>query len=294
MKNIYNFLEAIFWGAFKKRRDEHWGGVGGVGNTLKIKQSHFKMLQAKTTLLFSDWLIQGDSQGLEHLKTLLWWWFFLDKDILWTCCGVHIANLCLRWYIAIHPLFVQPRASFSHFVRKDQILAQWWRWFSLDTIASPVSLLNHSSGENHCSAVHACGCRRGVSTALTPPVPVGALGGDVQAGWGMTGSIFSLPEILLCLYKFWLEIFSFPVYSKELSKLEKLLKQELFSPLDQVMLYSVFNWGKKNFHNPVIPLFILFTLWSIIIFFNSVILIFHGLIHFSIPIVFYIVWSLRV
>lgn len=26
MKNIYNFLETIFWGAFKKRRDKHWAG----------------------------------------------------------------------------------------------------------------------------------------------------------------------------------------------------------------------------------------------------------------------------
>ena len=81
----------------------------------------------------------------------------------------------------------------------------------------------------------------GAQHTAHPPVPVGALGGDAQAGWGTTDSIFSLTEILLCLHKFRLEIFSFPVYSKELSKLEKLLKQELFSPLDQVMLYSVFN-----------------------------------------------------
>lgn len=41
MKNIYNFLEAIFWGAFKKRRDEHWGGVGGGGEHSQDKTESF-------------------------------------------------------------------------------------------------------------------------------------------------------------------------------------------------------------------------------------------------------------
>ena len=105
------------------------------------------------------------------------------------------------------------------------------------------------------------------------------------AGWGPPTAHFILLRLSSAYINF--EVFSFPVYSTEWSKLEKLLKQELFSPLDQVMLYSVFIGGKKNFHNPVIPLFILFTLWSIIILFNSVILTFHGLIHFSFPFLLY-------
>lgn len=125
------------------------------------------MLRAKTRL---------DSQGLEHLKTLLWLWFFLDKDIfvniLWNSHSQFMS------YIAIHPLFVQPSASFSHFVRKDQILAQCCCWFSLDTIASPVSLVNQSSGGNNRSPVrtHARGCRRGLSTPLASLVLVGCPG----------------------------------------------------------------------------------------------------------------------
>lgn len=40
----------------------------------------------------------------------------------------------------------------------------------------------------------------------------------------------SLVLLARCLYKSQLEVFSFPVSSKELSKLEKLFKQELSSP----------------------------------------------------------------
>lgn len=54
----------------------------GEKKSLKIKLSNFKTLQAKTWLLFCDWLIQGDSQGPEHLQALLGLGFLLDRDIL--------------------------------------------------------------------------------------------------------------------------------------------------------------------------------------------------------------------
>lgn len=45
-----------------------------------------------------------------------------------------------------------------------------------------------------------------------------------------TANFVSLVLLARCLYKSQLEVFSFPVSSKELSKLEKLFKQELSSP----------------------------------------------------------------
>lgn len=147
------------------------------------------MPQAQTRLLFPDWLIQGDSQGIEHLKTLLWWWFLLAKDILRTLCGIHIAHFCPRWYIAIHPLSVQPSASFSHFARKDAILAQWCsRGSALGTVASPGSHFNLDSRKSSSSPAPGPGrgCRWWLSGAGCP----GAVGGDPQADWETTDSVF--------------------------------------------------------------------------------------------------------
>lgn len=116
--------------------------------------------------------------------------------------------------------FVQPSAPISHSVGRAQAPAQGC-WCLLDTTASPPSLLTPNSGWSSCSTVPT-GARgwRGWS-------PVGSLGGEAQTGWGTTNSSFYLTETPLCLHKFQSEVFSFPVYFKELSKLEKLLKQEL-------------------------------------------------------------------
>lgn len=159
-------------------------------------------------------------------------------------CGIPIASLCLKWSIAIHPHSVAH--LFTHPVRKDRILAHCW--------ASSTGY--HST--SHLSFK--------VLLKMTASLFWCVLGGWGPSASGMpsgdapTADFVSLALLARCLYKSQLEVFSFPVSSKELSKLEKLFKQELSSPRDQVMLYSIFIWGRKNFHNPVIPLFILFKL----------------------------------
>lgn len=248
--SIYNCLVTILWGVFKNRGESTEGKEKKYNTQLlsREKWDILKCFRPKQGFYFLSALFKVIPRDSNILKHGCDYDFCLAKDLLLMFCGIPIASLCLKWSIAIHPHSAVH--LFTHPVRKDQIPAHCWAsctgYHSTSHLSFKV-LLKMTASLFWC-----------VLGGWGQRSPMGASGMSLSDA--STADFVSLALLARCLYKSQLEVFSFPVSSKELSKLEKLFKQELSSPQDQVMLYSVFIWGRKNFHNPVVPLFILFKL----------------------------------